>query len=82
MSARANASFTTTTGGASAVSRTVKSRPVRTAVPYAANHPGVTKLNATRLCESPIRLPPSTGVHIEPPACATLGASPAASTIR
>ena len=38
---------------------------MRTAVPYAANHPAVTKLNSARVCGSPIRMPPSTGVQID-----------------
>jgi hypothetical protein len=49
MNARTNASFTMTTGEDPAVSRTVKSLPARRDVPYAENHPGVTKLKAMRL---------------------------------
>ena len=82
VNARTNAPFTMTTGGDPVVSRAVKSRPDRSVVAYAANHPGVTKLKAMRVCESPIRVPPSTGVQIEPPACATPGTPRTASRSR
>jgi hypothetical protein len=82
---RANESFTITTGRPSRASCASKSRPARSGMPYAANQRGVTKLYLALMRSlagsrgmpvgwtKALKLLRSTGVDVEPAACATPG---------
>ena len=91
---RANASFTIITFGVAGVSRSSKSRPASTAMPKAANMPGVTQSDCLRrsapgggdvpgcdTTKSPTSVPAS-GAFIDPPATSTPGTAATALTRR